>query len=373
MIEGFRNIGWRGRLLEINDAFTTRNRVHLDLVEYVPDLIVTINNASSTFLASSVRRPRLCWALDNPRYFQPDQFQDLLGEMDHVFYCDRTYGDVFSGVRTGSKQQLTVSSTLFQKGVYRDDLAAPIMFVGNFHAAAPYLCDLNPTQRDGAYEILDYCITHPLQTAQDAIAALNPSAELIHRLREKSNAFAASIQRLLPPDVRLEYFLYALANGHKRVKYVRALLDRGIVLYGPETWLPILGKNHAAQFRGWLPYDRLADAYVSAELCLNIHSLQCPTCLNVRDFDVLSAGGCLVADEVEDMNRGILQPEIDLFSFQNEKDLIAKVDELLTFPEKRRQLREQGHETFMQRHTPAHRAEEILAVLRRKWKTEKQL
>ncbi|MEW6237575.1 MAG: glycosyltransferase [Candidatus Omnitrophota bacterium] len=369
MVEGFRNVGWRGRLLELGDSFSARFQVHRDLLEYIPDLIVTINNASSTFLAPNVRRPRLCWALDNPCYFQPEQFQNLLGEMDHVFYCDRTYAEVFSSVRAGSTQQLTVSSTLFQEGVYRDDLAAPIMFVGNFHDAAPYLRDLAPKLRDGAYAILDYCIAHPLQTAQDALAALDASDELIQRLREKSDAFAASIQRPLPPNVRLEYFLYALANGHKRVKYVRALLDRGIVLYGPETWLPVMGEKYAAQFRGWLPSHRLADAYASAEICLNIHSLQCPTCFNVRDFDVLSAGGCLIADEIEDMKMGLLQPGMDFFSFQDEKDLIAKIDELSASPEKRRQLREQGHETFQQRHTPAHRAEEILAVLRDKWKT----
>ena len=44
------------------------------------------------------------------------------------------------------------------------------------------------------------------------------------------------------------------------------------------------------------PYHDLADAYASADVCLNIHSIQCPTCLNPRDFDVLMATGCLLSD-----------------------------------------------------------------------------
>ena len=113
-----------------------------------------------------------------------------------------------------------------------------------------------------------------------------------------------------------------------------------------------------------LAHEQLADAYASARLCLNIHSLQCPTCLNSRDFDVLTAKGCLVSDEVEDLHAGLLEPGLDCATFQSAEELQETVRDLLSNAEKREAMREQGHQTCREKHTPAHRAGIILDLVK---------
>ncbi len=369
LVSGFREKGWEGHLLELNDHFSTRFRVQNHLISTCPDLILTVNNASNTFLSPQLNRPRISWILDEPRYFQDDKFRERLSEKDFVFYCDRTYEKYFQSTQAGACSFLPSTSILKHRGTFRSELAAPILFVGNFHGVLPHIERIHYKRREWIIELMECLIREPQVSSLDIAKKLDLPDQILHDLYSRAHAFAKRLNRPLSWDMQLDYFLYAVANSYKRYKYVYALLDRGIVIYGPETWQTVVGNRYAKQYKGWLPPEHLADVYASAEICLNVHSLQCPTSLNPRDFDVLAAGGCLLTDEVEDFTRMGWERGREAETFVDEEELVERVDGLLADNEKRNAMREQGHETYRQAHTPAHRVERIKHIVKEKFCT----
>ncbi len=364
LMMGFKQLGWKAQLLELHDAFSTRFKVNRDLFESAPDLIATINNTAATFLSDRIQRPRISWFLDNPKYFKSESFIEELNIMDHIFFCDRTYGTEFENLPIASHQFFPSFSILNDVGAPREEFRAPIMFVGNYHDLGPFFKGLNSSQKEHVVELLHSNIQDPTRDIHQLMIDLKTPESVAGHLQQQAQTFVSTISRPIDPSVHLEYFIYAMANGYKRQTYVSALLDRGIVVYGPESWLTLLGEKHAHQYRGWLPSEHLADAYVSAKVCLNIHSLQCPTSLNPRDFDILAARACLITDEVEDIHHGYLNPGEDLMVFKTVEALVEQIDELLESPQKREELIQHGHQTYLQHHTPEKRAQKMLECIR---------
>ncbi len=365
LLEGFEQHGWQKQFMQLEDSYTTRFRILDAIIEFAPDLFLICNTASDAFISRSINRPRICWFLDNPRHFNDQSFPDRLHQLDHVFYADRAYAPGFENTAAGSHQFLPVSSSLARTGVYRRELAAPILFVGSYDPADVHLQTLSSKAREETYGWLDAMIRRPDSTALQLAQNQAISTTTLHEIDHAANQFAVPLHREFSSDEqRMEYFLYALANSRKREQYVRALLPHGIVVYGPDRWLSVLGERHASQFRGWLSFEDLADAYASADICLNIHSLQCPTCFNSRDFDILYVQGCLLSEWVDDMSHGLLLPEHDFVCFHTVDELIRKTEKLLANEDLRQEIRKQGHINYLNRHTPAHRAHDILEVLR---------
>jgi len=305
--------------------------------------------------------------LDHPRYYSGDAFRQQLMARDSVFYIDREYGRDLEGTRAGSHQFLPACACLLRKGIRRKELESPILFVGSYQDASAFYQSLPHRSLEEIEVVLDALIQHPTQTGSQTLASMPVSEETYGYLRKKAHEFTINIQARLPDTPRqIDYFLYALANSRKREKSVRELLDLGMVIYGPDSWKPVLGERYASQYRGWISPDDLADVYASADIVLNVHSLQCPTCLNPRDFDVLAAGGCLLTDWVEDVERGIVEPGRDCVVAKDSNNLAEEARRLLDNPAMREEIREQGYSTYSQRHTPRHRAAEIVEVLKRR-------
>ena len=368
LMGGFSEQGWKARLFEIQDGFSTRFRVAEDIIDSTPDVVLTCNTASKTFLAPGIARPCICWFLDHPYHYNPRSLETLFAPRDFVFYIDRTYAPCFANASVGAHRFLPAVSSFTREGRFREEFAVPILFVGSYDDVSAWVEPLSPKGKEAVFQLVDFLIRFPIRTAREVAVELRIAEEILEEIRKVAQAFTENLRRdFTDGERRMEYFLYALANSYKREQYVRALLDRGVVVYGPETWLSALGSQYASQYRGWLPMEHLADVYASAKVCLNIHSLQCPTCFNPRDFDVLAAGGCLLSDYIEDMDRGILDAGRDFVSFRSPEELRSVVDRLLGDKKLRESLRQQGRVTFLQRHTPAHRAAEMIRVIRQSY------
>ena len=367
LMSGFEETGWTKCLVELRDGYSTRFKVSESLIENSPDLVLVCNSASGTFVSDTVKRPRLVWLLDHPRYFGSDSLSNDIGPLDHVVYCDRTYSSYFQNSKAASHQFIPVTPMVIRKGERREEPAAPIVFVGSNISLDSLLQHFPAKVRDEILLVLDYLSHHPAENAYKAFKKNHITDESVKIIEAAGKTYISMLQRTFPSDqIATEYFLYSLTNSYKREKIIRELLDFGIVIYGPDSWLSFLGDKYASQFRGWLPDTDLPDVYASAELCLNIHSLQCPTCLNCRDFDVLAAGGCLLTDWVDDMDRGYITPGEDCMLFHGVDELKNMVQRLLEDREKRERIRQKGHETYLQKHTPKHRAEEMLKILKSK-------
>ncbi len=365
LLSGFEQIGWQTQLLELKDGYSTRYRVYQDIIETAPDAVLVLNSPSDKF---KINRPRIIWILDDPRHYNPETFADRFTALDTIFYSDRTYKSVFEHTNAASSQFLPVTPSITREGIYREELAAPILFVGQCEDVSIRLQTLSKKAFEETETLFSHLVDNPHLTAVEAAVKIQFSESVLNDLTQLAIEFTSRMHRTFPSRQQcLEYFIYAMANSWKRERYVKALLDRGIVVYGPESWRSVLGPKHENQYWGWLSPEDLPDAYRSAKICLNIHSLQCPTCLNCRDFDILAANGALLSDYVEDMDIGLIQTGEDFLSFTNIEELKQNAERLLEEDEKRRAIREKGHTTFLNHHTPHHRAKEIADVLRKNY------
>ncbi len=359
--QGFTDLGWEWRNIDIRDGFHTRYKVAEHLIESRPDLILVCNAPSSSTISPSVERPRIVWMLDHPNYYSHNQFDDLLTKWDHIFYTDRAYEPFFRNLPAGSVQHFTSGPSFTRKGKFRQEMSASIAFVGQYFPIGGLTNKCTSKQKEELLAVAERMIASPITGGIQAVQELGISNKVRQILEEHALEYTEPMHRTFPSlETKIDYYLYTLANNVKRERYVKPLLQFGIVLYGPLNWLQLLGEEYKSQFRGWLLPDDLPDAYASAAISLNIHSLQCPTSVNPRDFDILAAGGCLLSDHVEDMDHEIINSGSDFFSFENEDELVEKVECLLNDESLRHATCEQGHQTYLKRHTPKHRAEQIV-------------
>lgn len=368
LLSGFGALGFETCFLELREHCASRFKIGRHLMQTAPDIYLLVHTASDRFIPREARRPRVVWYLDHPRHFHWEEQRDSFHEQDFVFYSDRAYAPWFEKTNAGGCAHLPVCPSLGEPGERRADLACPVLFAGNHHPVEGLLGTLSGPDREAARETAMALIANPAQTAPEAAANLGLPPGALERIGNEADRFAQTLVReIKSPAGRLEYYFYALANNIKRETRVRALADLGIAVYGPESWLDILGPGRRAQYRGWLPHGQLADAYASADVCLNLHSIQCPTCLNSRDFDILTAGGCLLGDEVEDMDLGLLEKGVHMETFTGEEDLRERAKSLLADPGRREALRERGRAVCAARHTPANRAETIMRLIRERF------
>ena len=364
LASGFSAHGMKDVFFPLSRGRTSNERITQSLLEHCPDVYLFLHLASTRVIPAEINRPRIIWYLDHPKHYEWDINKDQFYENDFVFYSDKKYSPYFEKISAGGTYHLTVCPSLKHKGRYRKELEAPVMFVGSHTPVEIMTKSLHKKIRDDLLLVANELTNEPTLSVEEAVQRNKLSDPTYHEFQVVADRFTSTIERdFHSAKEKLEYFFYALTNCYKREKYINALLDLGLVIYGPESWLHFLGNNYADRYRGWLNYENLADAYASADVCINIHSLQCPTCLNSRDFDVLIAGGCLVSDEVDDMHEGYLTPNHDLKMYHSPENLVNAVQELLENKELRNTLREQGHQTVQSRHLPKNRAQEILQAI----------
>ena len=111
-----------------------------------------------------------------------------------------------------------------------------------------------------------------------------------------------------------------------------------------------------------LTHDELNYKYNTARVCLNAHNEQSVHGLNPRTFEIAGAGGVALTDYKSSLP-DLFSLEADLSAYKSMGELIEKIDYLLGHEDVRRRMRESAHRTASSRHTFAHRAQTILAVL----------
>lgn len=111
-----------------------------------------------------------------------------------------------------------------------------------------------------------------------------------------------------------------------------------------------------------LTHDELNHKYNTACICLNAHNEQSVHGVNPRTFEITGAGGVMLTDYKSSLSE-LFNLEKDLLTYQSAGELIDKLDYLLGHEDARKGLRESANRTARSRHTFAHRAQTILAVL----------
>ena len=148
-----------------------------------------------------------------------------------------------------------------------------------------------------------------------------------------------------------------------RAAFLSSVADLGLAVWGP-GWDKIGEQSLRRCVRGTraLSREEWLKAYSAADIVINIHS-QGKAGLNLRVWEALAAGACLVTDY-----RGDVEPLGDTVdTFTSLSELRQRCQELLADPVRRKQMAEAGRKHVLAEHTFRHRAGQIL-----KWATECQ-
>ena len=146
-----------------------------------------------------------------------------------------------------------------------------------------------------------------------------------------------------------------------------ALRGRRVVVYGvryPASALDML-RDAGVEYRGYLPNLQVADVYAASSVALHIPRRQYRNGLSgiptIRVFEALACGVPLLCSPWSD-EESLFSPGRDYLVARDGKQAQAELKNLLRDEAARRQLAEHGVKTIRDRHTCAHRAEQLIAI-----------
>jgi spore maturation protein CgeB len=151
-------------------------------------------------------------------------------------------------------------------------------------------------------------------------------------------------------------------------------------LLGPARRLRLRGSIHGVRYpraaririrlaglryRGWLPNHRAPDAFARHRLTVHVprrpYVEALPGIPTIRPFEALACGIPLICSPWEDAER-LFRPGEDYLLAADGEEMREAMRAILAEPELAERLRASGLETIRERHTCAHRVDELLAI-----------
>jgi len=151
---------------------------------------------------------------------------------------------------------------------------------------------------------------------------------------------------------------------------LRPAEDAGLPLdiYGvryPDAALATL-ERHRARYRGWAPNPRAPEIFARHLATVHVprrfYVETLPGIPTIRVFEALACGIPLVCAPWDDVE-GLFRPGTDYLVARDGAQMTACLADLAADPALRAELAAQGFETIRQRHTCAHRVDELLALI----------
>jgi spore maturation protein CgeB len=121
------------------------------------------------------------------------------------------------------------------------------------------------------------------------------------------------------------------------------------------------------EYAGWLPNFRVPEIFSRFRLTVHIprrpYIRTLPGIPTIRPFEALACAIPLISAYWND-SEGLFEAGCDYLLARDGQEMKAHLKMLIEDPQRARQLADHGHETILQRHTCAHRADELLAIHR---------
>jgi spore maturation protein CgeB len=357
-----------------------------------PDALLTVNHLGFdregilTGLLAKMHLPALVWYVDSPRYI----FQNPAGNASPwvgVFTWERSYLPWLKemGLEHAHYLPLATDPGLFAGPLSQSNLrlwhvlegndpVSPLVFVGDSMEAGVGkalsklpLASMSECSPEGSIPVRDVCegfVDYTLEEGRDqpvweVLSRLNP--DMIGKLGFDS------------PELKLNFesLLMLMATRRRRTEFIQALASASsagpLVIYGDPGWKKLL-----ADVQGELPgrvqvapaadyYLELPQIYHAAGAIVNLTSLQMPTALNQRCYDVPAAGGFLLTDQREAIAEQF-EPDLEMVTFAALPELLDKWAYYRTHSRPRAQVIERARRRVLLEHTYSHRLREMLEV-----------
>lgn len=312
------------------------------LVQRRPDFVLTINHhgfdesGSIGTILNRLEIPVAAWYVDAP-FFVLRGRPVPAREMSVLFTWERTFVPLLSRECCTEYLPLAVDALAFQGEA--QEKASGITFVGNSGTRAHAKWRLR---------LGDEMDTEEVRTIATELRARTIDA--IRRDGLRTDALVAD---------RVAAAAW-LGTTDLRVQLLSAFSDEALTVHGDEGWQEHLTM---AQLRPEVPYGPpLAAIYRSSAVNLNVTSLQMPTAVNQRLFDVPAAGGFLLTDAQTDVHQLFAEDEIAVYSDPDEA--VDKARYYVKHPTRRVAMVERARARVANEHRYEHRVEALVGVMR---------
>ncbi len=120
-----------------------------------------------------------------------------------------------------------------------------------------------------------------------------------------------------------------------------------------------------ARYRGWLPNYRAPEVFAAHRVTVHVprgpYARQLPGIPTIRPFEALACGIPLICAPWDDCE-GLFRPDEDYLRARDGHEMTSLLGALLNDPDLAASLARSGRERILQRHTCAHRADELLEI-----------
>lgn len=331
------------------DGTQAMRRLLQALLAAKPDMVLSINHIGFDTdsvmgeLLAAVNMPVAVWYVDSP-FLIHDGYFLAAPEVTSVFVWERAYVPVLRGCGAVDVHYLPLACDMsrFATGAANAPTTTPVGFVGSS---------------------MRYNRHKWKETLPDA--ALPEAHMMAEDLARDPTAFMRLLGQPRPtPDRRMSQLAYAtfMATGAHR----NALLQRydagELTVVGDPGWQEILPK---ATFCPQVLYGPpLAAMYRQFAVNLNITSMQMPTAVNQRVFDVPAAGGFVLTDARDDLHD--LFDDDALAVFGRDDDMLHMARFYVAHPRARQRIVDRARACVQTRHTYEHRLGVLLRTVQQR-------
>ncbi len=353
--EGLRRNGKLVHLhpLDPNDPFADQ-KLKQSIVDFEPDAILLANHPSTLFFQNIQMRPPPChhfiWVFDDPFMMGDEPY----AVNDIVWIADPSFA---IGARHRGASQIhfvPVAAPCDIHARIKPEYEVPLLYVGATFRMAQAREQMGKQVEAYLDEIINLKLANPENTFQSLLDT--------HLL-----GGTAKVQW----SGQLAYYLYTEVNRKHRLNYLSVLADQSLNLYGNEAWkIEIEGTPLASCFKGTLdPLREYPNAIRSAEININLRSMQGISAPVQRDFLMPAAGGFMLSSHQvqsgmdwkkwDSSNRFKLDEFEWSPSFQSKDEMLDRIKEYQPDEKKRREWIDRTRQSIQNHHTFAHRIEQV--------------
>jgi len=326
------------------------------LAHYEPDLVLSVNNLASDLYGlfpqacDDAGVPWATWLLDDPRFILSPYEIDGYPHQRFGFCWDVNGLDSWNRLlgRRAFPLPLATDPGCFFPGEGDHSLKDRLVFVGSprFASSIGYFAALD--QDENAHKIAER-MEHSVRLSRKA-----PSTEdIISALKELNLETPFSLEELR----RLPAYIVQMANLKYRKEALIAVAHLHPIVYG-EGWRGLLPPS--IEVRDSVDYYReLPRIYRSDAVHLSLTNLQMRAYPNQRVFDIGACSQVALGDKLEGFSE-LFDSSFDDLIFDSLRSLPAQAEWLMNNPSLRRQLGEKLRQVVLDKHTIAHRIDELL-------------
>ncbi len=338
---------------EIEAALTDRLR------GTVPDAVFSFNYFP---LVSNVCKreglPYLSWIYDSP-YVMLYSYT-AVNPCNHIHVFDRALCREFqaAGIKTVHYLPMAANTERLDT-LDAGALDYDISFVGSLYTESHNFFDRMETLSDYAKGYLE-----GLMNAQMHIQGYNFIQESLSPIMEE--LYQALPMDPNPDGVETREYLYAQyvinrkLTGLERVRLLTAVTKKhplDLFTLDPAFTLPNLRNHGTVNY-----YSEMPLVFKKSRINLNISLRSIKSGIPLRAFDIMGSGGFLLSNYQEDFLKNFT-PGVDFDYYEDEQDLLRKIDYYLAHEEERQAIAKNGHDKVAAAHTYRDRVREMLSCL----------